>query len=123
MKKILVTEDEGQTRRSLAIVLESAGFYVRQASNGREAMEILMSEEEIDLLLTDIFMPVMTGMELIGKVRQSFRLLPIIVVTGYRDRNLSEQLEDLRCTQVIDKPFEPELLLDFVGRVLKDKEQ
>ena len=115
MKQILVAEDEGRTRRSIATVLESAGFSVQEAGNGKEAMDILLnSNNRIDLLLTDIVMPEMTGIELIYKIRKNFRILPIVVITAYRDKDLSDNLSRLRCSRIIDKPFEPDMLLESI---------
>ncbi len=117
MKRIIIAEDEDQTRRSLAIVLESAGFIVKEAKNGMEAIEELMggdNSESVDLLLTDIVMPVMTGLELISTVRKQYVGLPIIVITGYRDDALTNQLSKLDCPHLIDKPFEPDVLINCV---------
>lgn len=123
MKQIIIAEDEDQTRRSLAVVLESAGFKVKEAKNGIEAIEKLLSADPsspIDLLLTDIFMPMMTGLELINIVRRRSLGLPIVVITGYRDKKLSDQLSKLDCSHLIDKPFEPDVLLECVTKIFNN---
>ena len=126
MKQIIVAEDEDQTRRSLAVVLESAGYVVEEAKNGLEAMEKLLSVDRsnpFDLLLTDIFMPMMTGIELINFIRKQDKYLPIIVITGYRDEKLSRQLSGLECSNLIEKPFEPDVLLQCITQVLNQENE
>ncbi len=124
MRQILLAEDEDRTRRSIVTVLESAGFSVKEACNGHEAMDILLkSNGDIDILLTDIVMPIMTGIELIYTVRKDFSLLPIIAITAYRDKDLSDNLEKLNCSRIIDKPFEPDILLESIEQVLIANEQ
>ncbi len=125
MKRIIVAEDENQTRRSIAMVLESTGFVVQQAKNGLEAMEMLVNTERskpVDLLLTDIFMPVMTGLELIDFIQRQELPLPVMVITGYRDEKLTAQLSKLNCHYFIDKPFEPDVLLNCMDRIFKQNQ-
>ncbi len=123
MKQILLAEDEERTRRSLTTLLESAGFKVDEATNGLKAIEKLLfaqaGPKRIDLLVTDIFMPVMTGLELIDIVKKQFPSLPIVVITGYRDERLNVQLSQLGCPVSIDKPFEPDTLLKKVSKAFE----
>ncbi len=120
MMRIIVVEDAKQTRRSISMVLESAGFIVHQAKNGLEAIDKLLScdnSNQFDLLLTDIVMPVMTGLELMALIKQHKIFLPIVAITGYSDKELSAQLARLNCHHVIDKPFDPDILLSTVRHV------
>jgi CheY-like chemotaxis protein len=120
MMRIIVVEDANQTRRSISTVLEGAGFIVHQAKNGLEAMDKLLSYDDsnqFDLLLTDIFMPVMTGIELMRLIQQRKIFLPIVAITGYRDKELVDQLDRLNCHHVIDKPFNSDVLLRTVKQV------
>ena len=120
MMRIIVAEDANQTRRSISMVLEGAGFIVHQAKNGLEAMDKLLSYDDsnqFDLLLTDIFMPVMTGLELMRLIQQRKIFLPIVAITGYSDKELVDQLDRLNCHHVIDKPFNSDVLLRTVKQV------
>jgi CheY-like chemotaxis protein len=120
MMRIIVVEDANQTRRSISTVLEGAGFIVHQAKNGLEAMDKLLSYDDsnqFDLLLTDIFMPVMTGLELMRLIQQRKIFLPIVAITGYSDKELVDQLDRLNCHHVIDKPFNSDVLLRTVKQV------
>jgi len=120
MMRIIVAEDVNQTRRSISTVLEGAGFIVHQAKNGLEAMDKLLSYDDsnqFDLLLTDIVMPVMTGLELMRLIQQRKISLPIVAITGYSDKELVDQLDKLNCHHVIDKPFDSDVLLRTVKQV------
>lgn len=80
---VLLVEDESFTRRMMQIYFEKYGFKVEQAGNGREALEVL-KETRVDLVITDVMMPEMTGLEMIGHIRKNFEpwQLPIMVLTS-----------------------------------------
>ena len=123
MMRILLIEDEEQTRRSISMVLENEGFAVTQAKNGLEALDVLMTgrsgeAESFDLLLTDIVMPKMTGLEFIDRVKKARMSLPIVVISGYRDNRMMAQLVKLGCPRFLDKPFDADVLLHCVNQVL-----
>ena len=105
------------------MVLENEGFAVPQAKNGLEALDLLMTgrseeTESFDLLLTDIVMPKMTGLEFIDRVKKARMSLPIVVISGYRDNRMMAQLVKLGCPQFLDKPFDADVLLQCVNQVL-----
>jgi len=109
MKRILLAEDEAPTRRSISIVLNNAGYCLEEA--------------KIDLLLTDIFMPGMTGLELIDEIQKQGLALSIMVITGYADDRMKAQLLRRGCSHFIAKPFEPGELLECVAQALKEEKQ
>lgn len=86
---ILVTEDEDFTRSILAGILTEAGYRILEAANGREALACIEEGGQIDLLLTDINMPVMSGIELIQIVRQKLGDFPVVVLTGNQDISIA----------------------------------
>lgn len=91
MKKILVVEDEEGLRLLYQEELEAEGYEILTASNGREAIRKL-EEERPDLIILDIVMPVMDGMEALGRIVGKDRKIPIILNTshsGYRDDFMS----------------------------------
>jgi len=81
-KKILVVEDEESLRLLYEEELKSEGYEVLTAGNGREAIELLETEKP-DLILLDIVMPVMDGMEALGRIVGKERRIPIILNTSY----------------------------------------
>ncbi len=82
MSKILVVEDEQHQRELYAMELQDEGYEVEQASNGREAVEMVRSTK-YDLVILDIMMPEMDGIEALGKILSRDKKIPIIIYTAY----------------------------------------
>jgi signal transduction histidine kinase/CheY-like chemotaxis protein len=100
---ILVVDDDDGVRAVAAAIVEELGFKVLSAGTGKDALQILAEDPRIDLLLTDIVMPEMTGVELARQVRGLRPDLPILFASGYADvRTFGEELED---ETVLKKPF------------------
>jgi CheY-like chemotaxis protein len=109
---ILIVDDEFGLAEMLREMLRDTGFHVTVAINGRLALELLR-EETVDLVLTDMMMPVMDGAELAAALRSDarHRRTPIILMTSLPTaRPQHERLFDA----VLRKPFTPELLLDTI---------
>jgi signal transduction histidine kinase/ActR/RegA family two-component response regulator len=101
--KILVVDDDEGVRTVAAAIVEELGFKVLSAGTGKEALQILTDDPRIDLLLTDIVMPEMTGVELARQVRAMRPDLPILFASGYADvQTFGEELE---AETVLKKPF------------------
>jgi two-component system response regulator (stage 0 sporulation protein F) len=82
MSKILVVEDEQHQRELYAMELQDEGYEVDQASNGREAVE-KVKNEKYDLVVLDIRMPEMDGIEALGKILSRDKKIPIVIYTAY----------------------------------------
>lgn len=80
-QKILVAEDEELIRQIVTVLLKRRGFYVIEAKDGREALQIYQREKP-DLLLSDVNMPNMDGFELLNKIREKDKSLPAILLSG-----------------------------------------
>lgn len=96
-------------------MLESGGFSVLLATSAEDALTLLRSSKRVDVLVTDIVMPGMGGIELIEEVRRCFPALPICCVTGYVDRFASGRLG---AVPVIVKPFTSKELIQTLRRIL-----
>jgi DNA-binding response OmpR family regulator len=113
MHKILLIDDDKMVRESLAIVLEAEGYAVTMAEDGRVGLQQAKSSAP-DLVLTDIIMPNMEGIELIVELRQANGTLPIIAMSG---GGRTGNMDFLRCAQrlgatnVLHKPIEIDELL------------
>ncbi len=119
--RILVVDDEEQTVLSLGIVLASAGYSVSEAGSGGEALaEIsrLAAEDPVDLVLLDLQMPGMDGLTFIDRLAALGLAIPVVVMTGYGDRQTLEQLTRRGCRQPLLKPFRPERALAMVAQGL-----
>ncbi|MFW5769858.1 MAG: response regulator [Spirochaetota bacterium] len=82
MSKILIVEDEQHQRELYAMELQEEGYEVDQASNGKEAVD-LVKENKYDLVILDIRMPEMDGIEALGKILSRDKKIPIIIYTAY----------------------------------------
>jgi DNA-binding response OmpR family regulator len=121
MRRILVIDDELGIRRALRTVLELAGYQVREARNGQDALR-LWREEESDLVITDIHMPDKDGIETILELRAISPDVPIIAVSGSGEKKSRELLQDAKLSGAIwtmDKPFGLTELLERVSKVLE----
>jgi CheY-like chemotaxis protein len=125
MRRILVIDDEVGIRRALRTVLELAGYQIREARNGQDAMR-LWREEESDLVITDIHMPDKDGIETILELRALSPDLPIIAVSGSGEKKSRDLLQDANLSGPIwtmDKPFGLTELLKRVSEVLEISER
>jgi two-component system alkaline phosphatase synthesis response regulator PhoP len=121
-KKVLVVDDEIHIIHVVAIKLRNNGYEVITAANGAEAFELARSEKP-DILVTDFQMPVMSGLELVGKIRQTetTRDIPVILLTARSFAIEDEQREQLRISDCLSKPFSPKELLRSIEDVLYQK--
>ena len=122
-KKVLVVDDEIHIVHVVAIKLRNNGYEVISADNGEEAFE-LACEEKPDIIVTDFQMPVMSGLELVEKLRQrdETKDIPVIMLTARSFAISKEQQEDLRISSCLSKPFSPKELLGNIEDVLYQKQ-
>ncbi len=120
-KKVLVVDDEIHIVHVVAIKLRNNGYDVISADNGGDAYRIAC-EQKPDIIVTDLQMPNMTGLELIRKLakNESTRDIPVILLTA---RNFSDknQQDELKIAQCLTKPFSPRELLKSVQGILYEK--
>lgn len=125
---ILVIDDSSALRKVLIKTIRMCRIgetIFWQADNGKNALEIL-DEEWIDAIFTDINMPVMDGIQLIGelKKRNNFEQVPIIVVTSEARAKAKEKFCTLGADEVVSKPFKPEEIYQALAQLLPvDQEQ
>ncbi len=81
-KRVLVVDDEPDVRNFISACIEDAGFNVETAENGLEALEIL-KKKRVEVIISDLMMPKMTGIELLREVRKHYPMTHVIVITGY----------------------------------------
>lgn len=118
-KRILVADDDASIRRIVQMVLVRAGLEVIMAEDGEEAFEKAVMEQP-DAILLDIMMPKMTGLETCSKLRatETTARIPVAFLTANRDIESFKQAHDLGSLLYINKPFQPEKLVDSVGLLL-----
>jgi two-component system chemotaxis sensor kinase CheA len=121
---VLVVDDQFTVRELQRSILETAGYRVETARNGREALTEVTGSSDVDLVLTDVDMPEMTGLELLRAIRADARnfALPVVVVTGRggeADRKVG--MEAGADAYIVKEEFDQRTLLDTVGRLLAAK--
>jgi CheY-like chemotaxis protein len=121
---ILVIENEVSNRILIERVLSTRGYYCLTASNGREALEIL-DRERVDLILTDLSMPVLDGYRTtqLIRVRPELANVPIVAVTAYALNDENEAAMQIGCNEYLTKPFKPRQLLEVVDRLLPQRQE
>ncbi len=116
MAKILLAEDDSSMLRFLAMALKKAGHQVLTASDGTEAMDIIKNgkSDEIDLLLTDIVMPGIDGIELSKKATKHNPEIKVMFITGFAAVAMGQTGINTGNTKLLSKPFH---LNDLVNQV------
>ena len=120
--KILVCDDDTMTIRALEYQFVREGFEVLKANSGREAQKLLEENEDINVLITDVYMPLMNGLELITYVRNNLhRTIPIVVISRVNVKeNINEALA-LEADIYMPKPFNLDELSQKVNQLLKER--
>ena len=115
-RKVLIIDDDVRNVFALTSVLEGRGMEVRFAENGREGIEALTRDPEVDVVLMDIMMPEMDGYETMRAIRKldSFRSLPIIALTAKAMRGDREKCIEAGASDYIAKPVDTEQLLSLL---------
>jgi DNA-binding response OmpR family regulator len=108
---ILVVDDEANLRRTVARVLQRAGFEVSTAGSAQEGLALL-SEHQFDLVYMDIRMPDMNGLEALKSIHATFPQLPVILFTGQPDLNSAVSALRHGATDYLQKPLKPEMLIE-----------
>jgi CheY-like chemotaxis protein len=114
---VLVVEDEPAVRSIVVEMLQEIGCRVIEAEDGGKGAAILASDIEIDLLVTDIGLPVLNGRQVATVARSSRPDLPILFMTGYAENAAITEGFGERTT-LVTKPFRPAQIADAVGRML-----
>jgi len=119
-KTILLVDDSFSIRESVGFLLSEAGFKIIKAGDGEEALK-LFDGQKIDLLLTDLHMPKMNGIELIRNVRsmEDYKRLPILLLTTETLNDKKLEAKNAGATGWINKPFDKEKLFSIIKKVIR----
>jgi two-component system, cell cycle sensor histidine kinase and response regulator CckA len=118
---VLVVDDETAVRRFAVRVLQREGYEVLEAADGLEALEMLRAGKvTVDLIVSDIVMPRMNGVELMQAVTESGPQIPVVLMSGYATAALSELGIATPCS-IVPKPFPAERLLAEVHRCVRGR--
>jgi len=116
---ILIVEDEDPVRRVLVRTVQRAGYTVLEAANAGEALLAIEQQGgKIDLLLTDVVMPRMSGPQLVARVRRDWPAIRVVYLSGYNDARLEQPDQVGSYDALLEKPVPREVLLDRLRDVL-----
>lgn len=116
MQQILVVDDEDMVRHFAARILTGEGYRVAQAADGAHALEV-MNGHPVDLVVSDVMMPRLNGIQLLEHLSVAQPGLPILLMSGYGAADLMERGVSVPCG-LIAKPFSPDRLINEVRRCL-----
>ncbi len=119
MSRVVMTVDDSKTMREMvAFTLKQAGFEVKQAEHGQDALNVL-GNDKVDCIVTDLNMPVMDGLQLIRELRVHavHKATPIIMLTTESDENKKREGREAGATGWLVKPFNPEKLINTINKV------
>jgi DNA-binding NtrC family response regulator len=119
--KVLIVDDEEVLRDVLEVVLRREGFDVVLASSGEEALSILDSSEEVDLIVLDIMLPGISGIDTLRAVRISNPTLPVIIITAYSSIDGAIEAMKHGAYHYIPKPFKNEEVIITVNKALEQR--
>ena len=119
--RILIVDDEDPIREVVSSMLSSSGFVCTQAQSGREALALLQSGEEFELMLSDMMMPVMDGEALLAATKERFPDMPVVMVTAMHDISIALNAIRNGAYDYLLKPFDREQLLATVRRALENR--
>jgi two-component system chemotaxis response regulator CheY len=113
-KKVLVIDDSGPVRQQVGLALSQAGYEVVEAVDGQDGLEKFRSVADVVMIICDVNMPRMTGIEFLEKLKGS---APVVMLTTEGQPDLKKRAKALGARGWIIKPFVPELLVDAVKQL------
>jgi two-component system chemotaxis response regulator CheY len=121
VKKVLVVDDSQSMRNIVADALGRAGFAVIEASDGAEGLQYLAGHADVDLIILDLNMPGVGGMEMLERLRteSSGRKTPVLMLTTEAERTLIERAKAAGAKGWLIKPVKPELLVSAVTKLTR----
>ena len=124
MKHIVLTDDDSAIRKIIQIVLEKGGYKVTACKDGQELLRTLtLKSGEVDLLLLDIKMPGLSGLELLEIIHRKYPRIPTVMLTAFNDLDTGMKAIRLGAKDYLTKPVGREILLGCVKRVLTELEE
>jgi two-component system response regulator HydG len=115
---ILIVDDDSTHRLMLNIILRSCGYCTHEARNGLDALR-LIHQKKVDLVLMDIFMPGLSGIQVLAEIKSFNPCVPVILMTAYCSAKTILEAKNKGAVGVLDKPLHLDELKEVIVRVLK----
>jgi CheY-like chemotaxis protein len=116
--KLLITDDDRDFRETLRGVFESRGFFTWLAADGEEALDIVQ-REDVHLLLLDMHMPRLTGLETLRRINEMHQAVPCILMSAGLDDSLAEEARQAQAFSVLRKPVRFQVITTVVRDALR----
>ena len=118
-RRIMIVDDSNTMRQMVGFTLKEAGYSVDEGVDGVQALRFLQ-QEQVDLVITDVNMPVMDGITLVRELRKlpNYRFVPILILTTETGDEMKQKGRQAGATGWIVKPFKPEQLCQVLSRLL-----
>ena len=122
--RVLVIDDESEVRRIIRLALEKQGYDVVEAPDGEKAIDVIRAGDNpllTDVIICDVRMPKINGVEAVAFFREQFPSMPIIVLTGYPDMQLATSFIKQGVIEYLVKPVEKEKLVVVVDKAMSNR--
>ena len=116
-KKILVVDDEKNIREAITYILKKAGYWVQSAPDGSEAL-VLLEKFDFDLILTDLNMPYMDGLEIIQEIQRKKPKIKIVLITASGDSGIASGADEKQLLRCLNKPIRKKDVLELTRKIL-----
>jgi len=122
--KLLFVEDEVDLIKIISETLDKLNFNYLIANNGQDGLDKLAQHDDVDIIITDINMPIMTGVEMIESIRQNshYQDIEIVIMSAYTEKSIVDQVEKLGVKNYLYKPFDFIKFIDLISDIKIKKE-
>ncbi len=121
-KKILIIDDDKHVRYSFILILKNQGYIINAVESGEKGIEELSKDDDYDLILLDLKMPGMDGIETLKHIRSINSKIPVFIVTAFKEEYLSDlkeiTIEELKF-ELLNKPLDRNQILMSIGEVFE----
>ncbi|MBI4978188.1 MAG: response regulator [Spirochaetes bacterium] len=119
---VLAIDDEHTIRDLIKYTLEPENMIVVTADNGRAGLRVLETEP-VDVIITDLLMPLMTGLEFLREIKKRKTAIPVIIITAYGNIEMAKQILSEGVFKLLEKPLDFDVLVPIVKDALKQKKR
>lgn len=118
MPRILLVDDQEDVHEALQYVFKSEGHELVKCYDGWQAIDYLQTDSDFDLMLVDIRMPQVNGLQLMAVIRERWPGIPFVVISSYLEKETIDKAHELGCEAIIKKPFTLDTLLPTIRGIL-----
>ncbi len=116
MKRILIVDDAKDVRQSIMAMLKNQPYELLEAGNGEEAWDLILKSHP-DLVVLDIKMPIMDGLDLLREMKNEWIDIPVMIITGDASITLQESAKILGAKHFFTKPLEPNIFVQTINNL------